>query len=61
LNSIGRNEYLLVALGTAYFQYVNAGIDPDIKFLDKADELIDEAIELNPSLSKAHYLKSMVR
>jgi adenylate cyclase len=60
LNSIGRNEYLLVALGTAYFQYVNAGIDPDIKFLDKADELIDEAIELNPSLSKAHYLKSLV-
>jgi TolB-like protein/Tfp pilus assembly protein PilF len=60
LNSIGRNEYLLVALGTAYFQFVNVGIDPDIKFLDKADELVDEAIELNPSLSKAHYLKSII-
>jgi len=60
LNSIGSNEYLLVALGTAYFQFVNVGIDPDIKFLDKADELVDEAIELNPSLSKAHYIKSMI-
>jgi non-specific serine/threonine protein kinase len=60
LNSIGRHEYLLVALGTAYFQYVNAGIDPNPKHLDRAEELVDEAIELNPSLSKAHYIKSMI-
>ena len=60
LESVGKNEYLLVALSLAYFQYVNAGIDPDIKFLDKADELLDEALLLNPSFSKAHFLKSGV-
>lgn len=60
LHNIGRNEYLLVSLGTAYFQYVNAGIDPNIKHLAKADELIVEALELNPSLSKAYFLKSMI-
>jgi non-specific serine/threonine protein kinase len=58
MKTIGRNEYLLVALGTAYFQYVNLGIDPDVKYLDKADELLDEALELNASLAKAHFLKS---
>jgi len=60
LDSIGENEYLLIALGTAYFQYVNAGIDPDEKHLDKANELIEEALSLNPYLSKAYYLKSMI-
>ena len=60
MNAIGRNEYLLVALGTAYFQYVNLGIDPDDKYLDMADELIDEALVLNPELSKAYYLKSAI-
>ncbi|MBA7558788.1 hypothetical protein ES708_00397 [subsurface metagenome] len=60
LKKIGRNEYLLVALGTAYFQNVNFGIDPDINNLNKADELVSEAIELNPFLAKAHYVKSMI-
>ena len=58
LDKIGRNEYLLVALGTAYFQYVNVGIDPKEEHLDKSNELIDEAIRLNPSSSKAYFLKS---
>jgi len=61
LESIGKNEYLLIALGTAYFQYVNAGIDPDEKHLDKANELIEEALSLNPDLSKAYYLRSMIQ
>jgi TolB-like protein len=60
LDKIGRNEYLLVALGTAYFQYVNAGIDPEKQHLDKAEEALEEALEINPSLSKAYYLKSLI-
>jgi len=60
LENYGRNEYLLVALGNAYLQYVNLGIDPDVKYLDKADNLIDEALELNPDLSKTHCLKGLI-
>jgi non-specific serine/threonine protein kinase len=61
LDKIGRNEYLLIALGTAYFQYVNAGVDPDAKYLTIADDLVDEALTLNPDLSKAYYLKSAIQ
>jgi len=60
LENIGKNEYLLIALGTAYFQYVNAGIDPEEKHLEKANKLIDDALSLNPDLSKAYYLRSMI-
>jgi non-specific serine/threonine protein kinase len=60
LNSIGKNEYLLLALATAYIQYVNGGIDPDIKHLDKAQELIDQVLSINPDSSKAYFLKSMI-
>jgi len=60
LDAIGRNEYLLTALGYVYFQYVNLGIDPDIRYLDMADELINEALALNPELSKAYYIKSVL-
>jgi len=58
INAIGRNEYLLTALGYVYFQYVNLGIYPDDKHLDIADELINEALILNPELSKAYFIKS---
>jgi TolB-like protein/Tfp pilus assembly protein PilF len=60
LNKIGKNEFLLVALATAYFQYVNAGIDPDEKHLDKALELIDEVLTINPYSPKAYNIKSWV-
>ncbi|MCK5700752.1 MAG: hypothetical protein KAI29_06350, partial [Cyclobacteriaceae bacterium] len=60
LDKIGRNEDLLVALGTAYFQYVNGGIDPKVEHLDRANEILNEVFELNPSISKAYYLKSMI-
>jgi hypothetical protein len=49
---------LLTALGFAYWQYVNAGIDPNPKYLDKADELTDEALKLNETLAKAHLNKT---
>jgi TolB-like protein/Tfp pilus assembly protein PilF len=57
LDKIGNNEYLLIALATAYFQFVNAGIDPDEKHLDKALELIDKVLAINPYSSEAHFLK----
>ena len=60
IDSIGRNEYLLAALGYVYFQYVNLGIYPDDKYLDMAEELINEALTLNPELSKAYSIKSMI-
>jgi Tfp pilus assembly protein PilF len=58
MDAIGRNEYLLTALAYVYFQYVNLGIYPDDKHLDIADELINEALTINPKLSKAYYIKS---
>ena len=60
LDNIGKNEYLLVALAYAYFQYVNVGIDPDVKYLNKAEKLIEEALLLNPDLSKVHFVRSMI-
>ena len=60
IKTIGRNEYLLTALGYAYFQYVNAGIYPDVKNLDKADKYIDEALKLNSTFSRAHLVKGYI-
>jgi TolB-like protein/tetratricopeptide (TPR) repeat protein len=60
LSKIGRNEYLLVALGTGYFNLINSGIDPNPEYLDKAENLIDEAIQINPSSAKAHLIKSYI-
>jgi len=60
MDTTGRNEYLLTALAYVYFQYVNLGIYPDDKYLDMADELITEALILNPELSKAYFIKSMI-
>jgi TolB-like protein/Tfp pilus assembly protein PilF len=60
MDAIGRNEYLLTALAYVYFQYVNLGIDPDDKHLDIADKLINEVLILNPELSKAYFIKSMI-
>ena len=60
MDAMGRNEYLLTSLGYVYFQYVNLGIYPDDKYLDISDELINEALILNPELSKAYFIKSMI-
>ena len=60
ISGIGRNEYLLTALAYVYFQYVNLGIYPDDKYLDMADELINEVLILNPELSKAYFIKSAI-
>ena len=60
MDATGRNEYLLTALAYVYFQYVNLGLYPDDKYLDMADELINEALILNPELPKAYYIKSAI-
>ena len=60
LKVIGKNENLLVALGLAYFQYINSGFDTDLSNLSKAEDYIDEAIEMNALSSKAFYVKGMI-
>ena len=57
---IGKNENLLVALGLAYLQYVNAGLDTDLNNLKKAKDFINEAIKINASSYKAFYVKGMI-
>jgi tetratricopeptide (TPR) repeat protein len=37
------------------------GIDPDEKYLDKANELVEEALSLNPRLSKAYFVRSGIQ
>jgi TolB-like protein/class 3 adenylate cyclase/Flp pilus assembly protein TadD len=60
IHTFAKNEYLLTALAYAHFQNVNLGIDPDKKHLERASEYIQEALKLNPTLSKAFFIKSAI-
>lgn len=60
IKAIGNNDNLLVALGLAYFQYVNMGLDANNENLTKASKYIDEAISINPLSSKAYYVKGLI-
>jgi serine/threonine protein kinase len=60
MDIIGQNELLITTMGMAYFQYVNSGIDPDEKNLDKAEAYAQEAFKLNPDSTHGHVLMSLI-
>ena len=47
LSIVGDNEHLYAALGSVYWQYVNAAIPHDDTYLDKADECTRKIFQLN--------------
>jgi len=51
LTIVGDNELLYAAMGTVYWQYVNAAMPNDDTYLDKADECARKIFQLNPDSS----------
>lgn len=61
LEIAGENELLYAAMGNAYVQYVNAGIDPHGKYLQQADDCARKVFDLNPDSPEGHFLRGFVR
>ena len=60
LEIAGDNALLYVTLGTAYWQHVNTGLDPDERYLQQAEECARKAFELEPEFAPAHCLRGLV-
>jgi len=60
MDIVGQNELLITTMGMAYFQYVNSGIDPDERNLDKAEAYAQEAFKLNPDSTYGHVLMGLI-
>ncbi len=56
----GDNELLYTAMGTVYWQYVNAAIRPDDIYLDKAEECARKVFQLNPESAGGHQVLGLV-
>jgi non-specific serine/threonine protein kinase len=61
LSLVGDNELLYGALGTVYWQYLNAAISADETYLDKAEECARKAFALNPDSAAGHLLNGLVQ
>jgi len=59
INLIGDNELLLVAKGTVYWQYINAGINPDKKYLKEIHDIIEKVFVLNPDFAQSYFLRGI--
>lgn len=60
LKILGDNVPLLSALGYAYWQRVNAGLDPDPANLDLALECAERIRQVSPGAQHAHRLEGLV-
>jgi serine/threonine protein kinase/tetratricopeptide (TPR) repeat protein len=58
---VGENVLLLAATGTAYWQYINAGISADPAFLDKAATCAERILQIDPASPHGHRLAGLVR
>jgi serine/threonine protein kinase len=61
LSIVGDNELLYAALGTVYWQYVNAAIRADQTYLDKAEECARKAFRLNSDSAAGHQVLGLVQ
>jgi tetratricopeptide (TPR) repeat protein len=61
LSIVGDNEFLYAALGTVYWQYVNAAIPTEADYLDKAEECGRKAFALNPESAAGHQVIGLVQ
>ena len=59
LKLIGDNELLLAAKGMVYWQYINAGINPDKKYLQEIHEIIKKVFVLNFDFAHAYFLRGV--
>jgi TolB-like protein len=61
LRIVGDNELLYSAQGTVYWQYVNAGIKPDERYLEMAEDCARKAFRLNPESAQGFLLLGLVQ
>jgi serine/threonine protein kinase len=61
IGMVGDNELLYAARGTAYLQYVNAGIRPDDRYLDLAEDCARTVFRLNPESAPGFVLLGRVQ
>ncbi|HEX2253301.1 MAG TPA: protein kinase [Thermoanaerobaculia bacterium] len=57
---VGENVLLLAARGTAFWQYVNAGISTDQSLVEEARKAARRILEIEPDSSHGHRLLAMV-
>jgi serine/threonine protein kinase len=61
LEIVGDNELLYSAQGTVYWQYVNAGIRPDDRYLDLAEDCVRKLFLLNRESAPGFTLLGLVQ
>jgi non-specific serine/threonine protein kinase len=59
INLIGDNELLLATKGMAYWQYINAGINPDNKYLLEIHGIIEKVFDLNSDFAHGYFLRGV--
>ena len=59
LDIAGENAVIYAGIAFGYFQYVNLGVDHE-KNIDKAEEFIKKALNLDNELAEAHFVKGLI-
>lgn len=59
LDIVGENALLLAGLGYVYWNYVNLGFKGE-EYLDKAEECVNKAFELEPGIQKGHVVLGLI-
>jgi non-specific serine/threonine protein kinase len=60
LEMVGENALLAAGLGYVYWNYVNLGFRGE-EYLDKAEECVKKAFELEPGIQKGHFVLGMIK
>ncbi|MCP4723684.1 MAG: hypothetical protein GY863_01545, partial [bacterium] len=60
LEIVGNNELLFSTMGIIYWQYINAGIKPDIKYLAEIENYSKNVYDMNPDFPGGHFLKGVI-
>jgi serine/threonine protein kinase len=59
LSLIGDHELLLAAKGMVYWQYINAGINPDKKYFQEIHDIIKKVFDLNSEFAHGYFLRGV--
>ena len=59
LEIIGENSLLYAGIGEVYYNYVNIGVRQE-DYIDKAEECIKRAFELDPDCPRGHYVLGLI-
>ncbi len=60
LEIVGENELLYAAISLVYWQYINAGIKPDVKYLEEIEKYTRMIFILNPDFSQGYFLRGVI-